>query len=118
MRGGTIFCPGAVRPGIVLKDFVQDKFFLFLNLSPKTLNPSNFLLQTKNSRTLPGQKSSLEKSEIYYKRISVFFSSIRTIPGQISPGHSQDGQLQDKKPRRPEGYFGDKESRRQKRLKF
>jgi len=25
----------------------------------------------------------------------------RTIPGQISPGHSQDGQLQDKKPRRP-----------------
>jgi len=54
--------------------------------SPKTLNPSNFLPQTKNSRTLLGQKFSLEKSEIYYKRISVFF---------LRPGQFQDKFLQD-----------------------
>ena len=37
--GDTNFCPGAVRPGIVLKAFVQDmsrtNFFLLLNLPQK-----------------------------------------------------------------------------------
>jgi len=68
------------------------QFFSFAKPPQKILNPSNFLLQTKNSRTLPGQKISLEKSFISYKRTSGFF---------LWPGHFQDGQLQDKKPRRP-----------------
>jgi len=69
---------------------------------PKILNPSKILSQTKNSRTLPGQKFSLERKKLnLLQENSMFFSSVRTIPGQISPGHSQDGQLQDKKTRRP-----------------
>ena len=87
--GGTIFlswsCPSWDCPERFCPGHVLDKFFLFQNL-PKTLNPSNFLPQTKNSRTLLGQKFSLEKSEIYYKRISVFF---------LKPGQFQDKFLQD-----------------------
>jgi len=51
--GDTNFCPGAVRPGIVLKDFVQDKFFLWKNVQFNTRELRVFSL----ARTIPGQKT-------------------------------------------------------------
>ena len=104
-RGGTNFCPGAVRPGIVLKDFVQDMSrtnFFGNSTSPKNPKSKQFPLTNKKLEDTSRTKIFFGKKLNLLQENSVFFSLAWTIPGQISPGHSQDGQLQDKKPCRPQ----------------
>ena len=93
--GGTNFCPGAVRPGIVLKYFVQDKFFLLLNMPQKLSIQAISSHKQKTRGHFQDKKFLWKKVKFIPREFQVFF---------LSPDNPRTDKSRTKKPRRPENF--------------